>query len=343
MTYLRDCWYMAAWADEVPPEGRLARTILDEPVLFYRNDDGGVRALFDRCPHRFAPLSMGQLAGEVVTCGYHGLAFDGSGHCVANPHGPVSRALGVRAYPVEEAHRAIWIWMGDPARVDRAAIRDLSMLGDAPDSAFSSGYLHGAGQYELYVDNILDLSHADFLHPNTLGGGATSRARGKVEERDDGSISILWHSAEDVPTPLFRRFLPDGTNKVEAWTEVVWSVPGVMTLTASAVRAGDRADGAAKLQNVHIMTPETARSTHYFFASTRNFARDDNELNDRLAAFRAQIFITEDEPMIAAQQARMGERDFWSLSPALLRIDEGGVRVRRRMEKLITDEQARAE
>jgi vanillate O-demethylase monooxygenase subunit len=338
MTYLRDCWYMAAWADEVPSKGGLARTFLDEPVLLYRNKDGRVRALLDRCPHRFAPLSAGSFVGDVVTCGYHGLAFDGSGRCVANPHGPISRALRVRCYPVEEAHRAVWIWMGNPARADRAAIRDLSVLGDAPDSAYSEGYLHGAGHYELYVDNILDLSHADFLHPNTLGGGATSRVRGQVEERSDGSISVLWHSPEDVPTPLFRRFLPEGTEKVEAWTEVVWSAPGIMTLTASAVRAGDRPDGAGELQNVHIMTPETARSTHYFFASTRNFARDDSELNDNIAQFRAEIFMTEDEPMIAAQQARMGDQDFWSLSPALLRIDEGGVRVRRRMEKLIATE-----
>jgi vanillate O-demethylase monooxygenase subunit len=88
------------------------------------------------------------------------------------------------------------------------------------------------------------------------------------------------------------------------------------------------------------MTPETARTTHYFFASTRDYAVDDAQLNAAIGEIRNRIFSTEDEPMIAAQQARMGEADFWSLKPALLRIDEGAVAVRRRLEALIAAENA---
>ena len=54
---------------------------------------------------------------------------------------------------------------------------------------------------------------------------------------------------------------------------------------------------------------------------------------------RQQIFTTEDEPIVRAQQARIGDADFWSLKPVLLRTDEGAVRVRRRMEALIAAEQ----
>lgn len=53
---------------------------------------------------------------------------------------------------------------------------------------------------------------------------------------------------------------------------------------------------------------------------------------------RARIFATEDEPMIAAQQARIGTADFWSLRPALLKIDKGAVAVCRRMDNLIAAE-----
>lgn len=340
MSYLRNCWYMAAWADELPESGGLARTLLEDPVFLYRDGSGMPHALFDRCPHRFAPLSKGQVQGGEVVCGYHGLAFDGAGACVRNPHGPVTRALAVRSYPVIERHRAIWIWMGDAALADPASIADLSFLETVPETAFNKGYLNGTGHYQLFVDNILDLSHTDYLHPATLGGGSITRTRAKIEERDDGGISIHWHVFDDVPTPLFAQFLPAGIGRVDSWSEVDWSAPGVMKLVSGAVATGSPRQGALNVDNVHILTPETATRTHYFFASTRNFGVEDERLNRRIAETRATIFATEDEPMIAAQQERIGTADFWALRPALLRTDEGAVRVRRRMDALIAAEAA---
>ena len=340
MSYLRNTWYMAAWADEITEGELLARTLLDQPMVLFRDADGSPRALFDRCPHRFAPLSKGSLAQGVVTCGYHGLGFDGSGACVANPHGAVSRALSVRAYPVAEAHRAVWIWMGDPVLADPNLIHELGFLDAAPETSFNKGYVCGRGNYQLYVDNILDLSHTDFLHPNTLGGGSITRTRANVAEHQDGKIAIHWHVSDDAPTPLFAKFLPAGTDRVDSWTEVEWSAPAVMKLVSGAVPLGQAHDHSRNVFNVHIMTPESATRTHYWFASTRDFAIDDAALNRTIQDTRAQIFATEDEPMIAAQQERMGDADLWELKPALLRIDEGAVRVRRRMEALIAAEQA---
>lgn len=338
MSYLRNCWYMAAWPDEVPETGGLARTLLDEPVFLFRDASGAAHALFDRCPHRFAPLSTGRVEGEAVVCAYHGLAFDGSGACVRNPHGPVVRALAVRSYPVVEAHRALWIWMGDPALADPALIPDLTFLTATSETAFNKGYVNGKGHYQLFVDNVLDLSHTDYLHPNTLGGGSISRTRAKVADTTDGGVAIKWHVFDDVPTPLFKQFLPAGTDRVDSWSEVDWSAPAVMKLVSGAVLAGAPREGGFNVDNVHIMTPETATTTHYFFASTRNFAVDDSALNERIRVTRAQIFSDEDEPMIAAQQERIGAADFWSLRPALLRTDEGAVKVRRRIDAMIAAE-----
>lgn len=335
MPYLRNTWYMAGWADEVGTESGLARRLLDEPLFLFRDPVGKVHALFDRCPHRFAPLSLGRVEGGTVTCGYHGLAFGGDGSCVRNPHGAITKALEVRSYPVFERHRAIWIWMGDPERADPDTIRDLAFLGEAPVTAFNKGYLNGHANYQLFVDNILDLSHADFLHPDTLGGGSISRTPAEIEEQDDGIIAIRWHPENEVPTPLHASRLPLGVDRVDSWTEVEWSAPGIMKLVSGAVPAGTpRADGGNNV-NVHILTPESAASAHYFFASTRDFRTDDAELNEATRKIRATIFATEDEPMISAQQARMGNADFWSLQPALLKIDKGAVLVRRRMDKLI--------
>ena len=338
MSYLRNAWYMAAWAEDVSAKG-LARTLLGEPILLFRDGHGEPHAVLDRCPHRFAPLSKGTITDGVVTCAYHGLAFNGAGACVANPHGPITGALSTRSYPVAVAHRAWWIWMGDPKRADFNAIRDLRFLDGVPDTAFNKGYLCGSGNYQLFVDNILDLSHTDYLHPTTLGGGSITRTRAKVEERDDGIIAIHWHSFDEVPIPLIAPRLPPGVERVDAWTEVEWSAPGIIKLINGAVPTGTpRAEGG-NVSNVHIFTPETQSTTHYFFASTRDFAVDDAELNETTRQMRAHIFSTEDEPMIAAQQERIGDNDFWSLKPALLKIDAGAVKVRRKMEALIAAEQ----
>lgn len=339
MKFLRNTWYMAAWADDVGSTSGRARTLLEEPIVLYRDDGGIAHALSDRCPHRFAPLSKGSIDGDHIVCAYHGLGFDGAGRCVRNPHGPVLKSLNVRSYPLVEAHRALWIWMGDPALADPDSVVELSFLSAAPDTAFNKGYICGKGHYQLFVDNLLDLSHTDYLHPSTLGGGSLTRTPAKVAEREDGTIAVHWHVFDDVPTPIFAQFLPPDTARVDSWTEVDWKAPGVMKLVSGATPTGTPREGALNVDNVHILTPETAATTHYFFASTRNFGCEDAMLNEKIRVTRAQVFATEDEPMIAAQQDRIGDADFWSLRPALLKTDEGAVRVRRRMDRLIEAEE----
>ncbi len=338
--YLRNAWYVAAWAEEVGADQGLARTLLDEPIFFYRDSSGAVRALFDRCPHRFAPLSKGQVEGNTVACGYHGLAFGADGRCVRNPHGPITGALAVKAYPLVERHRAIWIWMGDPGEANPADIRDFDFLEAAKDTAFNNGYLHCQGHYQLFVDNILDLSHTDYLHPDTLGGGSITRSAAEVEEGGDGSITIAWRPKNEVPAPFLVPWLPAGTDRVDSWVELEWSAPAVIKLVTGAVPTGGSRDTGFNNINVHWLTPETRNSSHYFFASTRDYATDDADLNESVRRTRKAIFSTEDEPMIAAQQDRMGDADFWSLKPALLKIDRGPVMVRRRMDTMIAAEQA---
>ncbi|MEJ0069197.1 MAG: Rieske 2Fe-2S domain-containing protein [Pseudomonadota bacterium] len=128
--FLKDYWYVAAFDDEVG-RGLFARTILGEDLLLFRKADGSVVALEDKCAHRRLPLSAGRLIGDTVECGYHGLTYDGAGRCLKIPgqaHG--AAATAVRAYPVIERHRFIYVWMGDPARADPATIISFPRLSD---------------------------------------------------------------------------------------------------------------------------------------------------------------------------------------------------------------------
>ena len=337
MSYLRNTWYMAAWDDEVVPGKPLARTLLDQPVAIFRTDDGAPAAVLDRCPHRFAPLSAGKVEAGRLVCGYHGLAFDAAGRCAGNPHGPVL-SIGVPSYPVHEAHRALWIWMGEPERADPALIPDLGYLSAAPATAFSKGGIVAAGHYELFIDNIMDLSHTDYLHPTTLGGAGVTKTKPSIEEKD-AYVDVTWFAPDTRPSPLLAELFSNLPTRTDFWQQVRWYAPSVMRLTAATVAAGGAEADALVNLNAHVVTPETATSTHYFFAATRNYRADDAALNARIAAARERIFSTEDKPMIERVQERIGGADFWAMKPVLLPIDVAPVRVRRKLKKLIQIEE----
>ena len=110
--FLRQHWYVAALTAELSARP-IARTILGEPVAFYRNERGRVVALADQCPHRGYPLSLGTVVDDVLVCGYHGFTYDCDGLCVAVPgQDRIPTKLAVRAYPVVEKGCWLWIWMG---------------------------------------------------------------------------------------------------------------------------------------------------------------------------------------------------------------------------------------
>ena len=134
---------VAGFADEVAPGAMLARTLLDEPVVFFRDGAGTVKALADRCTHRFAPLSMGKLCDGVVQCPYHGMRFDGSGACVHNPHGDgsVPKASKLKSYAVVERDGLLWWWAGEDDAADAALIPDYGAITSAPADATLRGYM----------------------------------------------------------------------------------------------------------------------------------------------------------------------------------------------------------
>ena len=75
-----------------------------------------------------------------------------------------------------------------------------------------------------------------------------------------------------------------------------------------------------------------------FFAASRNFYMQDSDLNEFITDIQKQVFSTEDEPMIAMVQKRMGDNDFWGLKPLLLSVDEAAVRVRRKFRQIEANE-----
>jgi vanillate O-demethylase monooxygenase subunit len=332
--YLQNTWYQAAWSQEVTTAVPLVRTILDLPLLIFRPSEGQIASLHDRCPHRFAPLSAGRIHGGTVSCGYHGLTFNAAGDCVRNPHGGITKAMHVRSFPVVERHQAIWVWFGDkPATPD--TIPDLSFIDATPEKARITTHMGVAANYRLLTDNILDLSHADYLHPTSLGGIMTG-AKCTVTPQGE-QIKVVWNSDNCDPPAAFRMMVPPPA-RADIWTEVVWSAPAVMVLGTAAKPTGVPRTDADEAYTLHCMTPESSTRSHYFMCSTRRFLLDDEGFSAMLRATLTQAFEHEDKPMLEKQQQRMGTDDLWSLKPVLLGVDTAAVQARRMLDRLIAKE-----
>ncbi|GAA4132634.1 hypothetical protein GCM10023067_53010 [Aminobacter aganoensis] len=203
MAFIKNTWYAAAWSHEITRD-MLARTIANEKIVFYRTESGEVAALEDRCPHRFVPLHLGKLKGDIVECAYHGLCFDASGACTLNPHGDgkIPRAARVKAYKVVEKHSIAWLWLGEAERADESLIADFSVLTD-PSFQTVSSYLHVRANYQLISDNLLDLSHGQYIHPMF----ATLRGRHVSSRRKSQPITKSGQSSLVQPIP--QQILPD--------------------------------------------------------------------------------------------------------------------------------------
>ncbi len=339
MPFLRNCWYVAGWSALVGRDP-FRITILGEPVMLYRGDNGDVVALGDICPHRFASLSQGKMVGETIQCPYHGLRFDRTGSCVYNPHGDgvIPPGARVRSFPVIERHHAVWIWPGDPDLADPAAIPDFSVF-DRADIASSRDYLHVAAHYELINDNLLDLSHGAFLHPFLTTDGFAERSRTKMSQ--DGRLvhAFMWNDDEPI-TPLFQLVWDGEGDRGDMRTHIHWTAPSNLLLDVGVAPRGGAAEAGPWLPSAHLLTPESETSTHYFWMVGRNRRSEDEELGAIIHAGVKQAFEREDEPMILQISANLAGRDFWDMRPAILTGDGAAVRARRTLARMIRDEAA---
>ena len=342
--FLRNAWYTAAWSEELTEGKLLARTFLNEPVVLYRQSDGKVVALEDRCPHRFAPLSMGKLLpGDKIMCPYHGLEFDATGMCAHNPHGArnIPSRAKVISYPVVERHLAVWIWMGDqPA--DPVRIPDFSVIDKAPPLHVTPlDKIMVKANYELVVDNLLDVSHTSYLHEGILGNKETVESETPVDQ-DGDDVIVSRYSPNATPPGMFAQMWPGVPAKIDKFSRTRWMAPCYLSLHTGICLPGAARETGTGYHGIHMLTPETEQSTHYFFTAVRWGVKTDDEqskvLRDTVAKQRRFAFEEQDGPVIEAQQVVLNEANR-QLDPTVLSVDVGPVRYKRVLERKLAAEQ----
>ena len=238
-----NAWYAAAWDHEV---GRnlLAKTVAGRPIVFYRTTAGRAVALADACWHRLAPLSMGKLRGDdEIMCGYHGICYDADGRATFMPaQDTINPSATVHSYPVVERHRYVWVWPGDPALADPDTVPDL-YWNDDPDWAGDGKTIHVNCSYQLIVDNLMDLTHEQFVHGSSIGHDSLSESDFEVTHSGQTVTVTKWMLGIDPP-PFWKRNLqdrfPDYEGLVDRWQIIKYTAPSTIAIDVGVAKAGHR-------------------------------------------------------------------------------------------------------
>ncbi|HQU47659.1 MAG TPA: aromatic ring-hydroxylating dioxygenase subunit alpha [Casimicrobiaceae bacterium] len=337
--WMRNCWQVAAYSHEVAGGQLLARRICGEDLVFFRSSKGEPVAFEDKCPHRFAPLSKGVLMGDVLRCGYHGLCFDTTGKCIEIPgQAYVPPRARVRAFPVVERHRLLWVWMGEAERADALKVPDIHWLDD-PAWVAAEGYHRIEANFRLLNDNLLDLSHETYVHQRTIGHEAVAESPVAIEA-DERSVRIVKEMPGCTPPPFYQvlgRLKP--TDRIDRWQRTVYEPPGIIVLDVG-VNPLDAPPGSNRVEGrvINLMTPETETSTHYFWAFARNFRLDEPGVTEFLRANVGRTF-DEDKVMLESQQRNLGDADAASSAFTIaIKADVGPTQGRRLLASLIEAE-----
>ncbi|MFH8413215.1 aromatic ring-hydroxylating dioxygenase subunit alpha [Streptomyces collinus] len=340
-----NAWYAAAWDTEV---GRtlLPRTICDRPLVLYRTTSGDAVALADACWHRLVPLSMGELHGDELICGYRGLAYGPNGRCTRMPaQETVNPSAAVASHPVVERHRFVWVWLGDPAAADPDLVPDLHW-NDDPQWAGDGESILLDCDYRLVLDNLMDLTHEQFLHADSLASDELSEAEPDVAH-DEHSVTLTrWMRGIEAPPFLavqLRRKNPAHDGPVDRWQVIRFTAPSTITIdvgvapTGTGAPEGDRSAGVNGYV-LNTVTPAAAGTCHYFWAFTRNHRLHDQSLTTLLRNSVSRVFGQDTEMLNAQQRAIEANpgHEFYNLN-----IDVGGMWVRRIIDAKVAREQGR--
>ena len=302
--FLENYWYCAALTHEVGAKP-LRRIICAEPVVLYRNVRGGPVALEDRCSHRQAPLSTGEVCGDEIQCIYHGFVFNQLGICVHIPHqSTIPNRANIKAYQVEEKWGFIWIWRGDAKKANSNMIPDLPWTRDAKRSPVYV-YFHVKANHQLVADNLLDISHADYLHSDTLGsksgikgGPQPDHVEFRTWQEEDKIHS--FRKLTNVEVASFPKKWGNFTCNVDRTNIQMWEAPNTIHVHLEF----ENNENKILINHDHIMTPETETTTHYFMDFTRNFGIDGDEYPTDEDIYQEQYSVIsgDDLPMVEAQQ-----------------------------------------
>lgn len=332
--FVDNAWYAIALREEVGEE-LVSRRIAGVSVVLYRTSEGHAVALRDRCPHRGYPLSESKRVGDSIECGYHGFVFECSGRCVVVPgQSKIPSRADVASYPIVEAGPFVWIWMGAAELADETPLPLGDLAFGHDDWAFTAGRVEIGCHYELLVDNLLDLTHENWIHPTTIGAAALSESPLEVSvDEDERRVEAVRHMAGVEAPPAYAPYA-DAAGNIDRTQRIQFFAPSIYILDVRISEPGSDVAGlTAKV--TYLLTPRDEGSTDYYYCIGRTTRLDDPAADDEAHARQAAL-IAEDAAAVELLQERIESEG--QIDEVSVKIDTGGLAARRMIRLQIEQE-----
>lgn len=199
---LRKFWYCVAPSTKITDKP-FGFVLLNEPVALWRDGEGRVHAVKDRCLHRTAKLSLGYVENGNIVCPYHGWTFNGSGQCVKVPQDVEDKPnpFGVPGYRCVEKYNHVWVALEEP-------IYDIPEIPEFDDPNYRQVIefceTWSANPLRI-IENSFDAAHITFVHKESFGNPDPAINPFTVDETENGFIvqnDILVKNAEHMKSAL---------------------------------------------------------------------------------------------------------------------------------------------
>lgn len=220
---LRRFWYPVM---PVPSLGTVPQpfTLLGQPLVIWLDAEGQPAAAEDRCCHRTAQLSLGEVINGSIRCPYHGWQFDREGQCVRVPQltqERIPRTYRIRSFRCQERYGYVWVCLEDP-------LREIPTLREAEDPQFRQIHQfnevwHCSGL--RLMENSFDNAHPQFVHAQTFGlqQDPVPPELDSFEETDDGLR--MTYRLPVFNTDLQKRNLAMQEKQTVRISEGTWFMP----------------------------------------------------------------------------------------------------------------------
>lgn len=332
--FIKNGWYIAATGSNVTDQP-IQRLICNDPVVLFRTADGQAVALADRCIHRRLPLSEGRVIGDRIQCGYHGFEYDCTGACVHVPgQENIPRRAAVHSYPVIEKYGWVWVWFGEADKADAALMPQMPGLDEDGWVPFRD-HLHVKANYQLLVDNLIDLSHESYVHTSSIGNDSVAET--PIEVRREGNEVFVDRVMQDIPPPPFFAKAAKSDANVDRYQLVHFQPPCYVHVEARTVPPGSNdPNSGVRFFVLDALVPETETTTNYYWAVSRNFRLDDQEFGEWWHNAVNHIF-QEDRAILEAQQQSI-DSDTSGIRTVDVMIDGGTVLARQVTDEILATE-----
>ncbi len=225
MNSIRTCpinpnhWYVLALSTEIKDKP-VAVTLWHQSIVLYRDRQGTVHALEDRCPHRNVKLSEGKVIGDDIECAYHGWRLNSEGNCSVIPYLTEKQKIPncqIRVYPVKELDGFIWVFPGDLNYLKQTKIEPMGLPEWTHLNYIGSvATIDCPGHFSFLIENLMDMYHGH-LHDNYQAWASAkldklaatdSRVDAYYEAQSYYKIDKIW-SISQLFFPALRQLHPE--------------------------------------------------------------------------------------------------------------------------------------